>query len=296
MFARGVEGSRVTLQPRQLVQEMERITRETFPKTLDVVIDSCKQPWPIKGDATQLQQVLMNLCVNARDAMPDGGTLTLTVKNKKLEENEPRPHPKAHAGRYTVLSVSDTGTGIPPELVDKIFDPFFTTKPMGHGTGLGLPTVVSIVESHGGFMTLESELGKGTTFDVHFPAAAVERRETPTPGESVVLPRGNGELVLVVDDEPAIRKITQVILTKSGYQACLAADGREAIELFKRHHEAIQIVITDLIMPKLDGPATIRALREIKPDIKTITITGFGEESKLNEAKEAASSQVSVTR
>jgi PAS domain S-box-containing protein len=287
MFARGVEGLRIIQQPKHLVQEMERIARETFPKSIEIVTDICKQPWPIVGDTTQLHQVLMNLCVNARDAMPDGGTLTLGVSSVRLDEHALRTHPKAHPGPYTVLSVADTGTGIPPGLMDKIFDPFFTTKPLGEGTGLGLPSVMGIAESHGGFVVVESEINQGAVFRVYLPAAPIEKKDASAKAEDVVLPKGNGELILVVDDEPAIRKITQVILTKSGFQTLLAVDGREAVELFKQHKSAIKIVITDLMMPKMDGPATIRALRKIRPGIKTITITGLGEETRVAEAKAA---------
>jgi PAS domain S-box-containing protein len=287
-FARGVEGQRLTLQPKHLVQEMERIIRETFPKSIEVAISFCKQPWMIRGDATQMQQVLMNLCVNARDAMPDGGTLTLSVDKAELNGEALSIHPKAQCGRYAVISVADTGTGIAPELMDKIFDPFFTTKPLGYGTGLGLPTVLGIVENHGGFVVVESQPGKGTVFKVYLPAAQLEKPSKAAPQE-VAVPKGKGELVLVVDDEPSIRKITYVILTKNGYEAFLAADGREALELFKQHQDAIKLVVTDLMMPKLDGPSTIRALHEIRPDIKTITITGLGEENRIGEAKAAGS-------
>ena len=288
MFARGVEGSRVTLHPKNLVQEMERIARETFPKSIEIITNVCKHPWLIKGDATQLQQVLMNLCVNARDAMPDGGTLTLSVDKAQLGD-APRLHPKAHAGPYLVLSVADTGTGVPPGLMDKIFDPFFTTKPMGHGTGLGLPTVLGIVENHGGFILVESQMGKGTVFRAYLPAVPAEKHNEPAHMGDNPLPKGNGELILVIDDEPAIRKLTYVILTKNGYDAFLASDGREGVELFEKNQDAIKVVVTDLMMPKLDGPATIRALRKIRPEIRTITITGLGEESKMGEAKAAGS-------
>lgn len=291
MFARGVEGARLVLQPKHLLQEMERIARETFPKSIEITIQYCKQPWLVLGDATQIQQVLMNLCVNARDAMPEGGVLKLGIDKAELDAESSRIHPKAHPGPYVVLSVADTGTGILPELIDRIFDPFFTTKPIGQGTGLGLPTVLGIAESHGGFVLVESRTGKGTVFKVYLPAAKIDLNQVTARPEKVQLPKGNGELILVVDDEPAIRKITYVMLTKNGYEAFLAANGREAVELFKQHKDTIKLVITDLMMPKMDGPATIRALREIRPDIKTITITGLGEEKRLSEAKAAGSDE-----
>jgi two-component system, cell cycle sensor histidine kinase and response regulator CckA len=236
-----------------------------------------------------MQQVMMNLCVNARDAMPGGGSLTLGVNNVELDDSAARMHPRAHAGRYVRLCVQDTGTGIPPELIDKIFDPFFTTKPVGHGTGLGLPTVLGIAESHGGFVLVDTAVGKGTSFKVYIPAAELDRNVGVAAAGGAAAPRGRGEIVLVVDDEPGIRRITYVILTKNGYEAFLAADGQEAVELFRQHRDGIKLVITDLMMPKLDGPSTIRAIRAIDPGIKTITISGLGEENRLSEAKAAGS-------
>lgn len=289
MFARGVEGSKVPLQPKLLVEEMERIARETFPRAIEIKTQICRKPWWIQGDATQMQQVLMNLCVNARDAMPSGGVLTLAVGNVELDGDAARMHPRARAGRYVRISVEDTGTGIPPELIDKIFDPFFTTKPLGHGTGLGLPTVLGIAENHGGFVLVDSRVGSGTVFKVYLPAAELDRNAGVAAPGGVTPPRGNGEIVLVVDDEPGIRRITYVILTKNGYEAFLAADGQEAVELFRQHRDGIKLVITDLMMPKLDGPSTIRAIRQMDPGIRTITISGLGEESRLREAKAAGS-------
>jgi two-component system cell cycle sensor histidine kinase/response regulator CckA len=289
LFARGVEGSRVVLHPKQLLEEMDRIARETFPKSIEIVARSCKQPLLFEGDATQMQQVLMNLCVNARDAMPDGGTLSLSLENVQLAADGVRVHPRAHAGDYVLFTVSDTGTGIAPELLDKIFDPFFTTKPIGHGTGLGLPTVLGIVENHGGFVLVESRVGRGTVFRVYLPAARLTQRRAAAEEGASAAPQGRGERILVVDDEAAIRKITYLMLTRNGYDAFLAADGREAVELFRQHQDAIKLVVTDLMMPKMNGPATIRALREIRPDVRTITITGMGEENKLGLARAAGS-------
>ncbi|GIX50081.1 MAG: hypothetical protein KatS3mg132_275 [Limisphaera sp.] len=174
-FARGVEGTRVLVQLKHLVREVERIATETFPRSIRVQVRMVRQPWLVRGDPTQLQQVLMNLCVNARDAMPQGGVLTLRLENQTLGEDAGRVHVKAKAGPYTVVSVQDTGVGIAPELLDKIFDPFFTTKPVGQGTGLGLATVLGIVESHGGFVTVESEVGRGSTFSVYLPGLPQEK-------------------------------------------------------------------------------------------------------------------------
>jgi PAS domain S-box-containing protein len=292
MFARGVEGLRVLLQPKHLLEEMERIGRETFPRSLHIQTQICKQPWLITGDSTQLQQVLMNLWVNARDAMPQGGTLTARVENVTVGPEELQSHPKAKPGPYVAISVTDTGTGIAPDLMDKIFDPFFTTKPIGQGTGLGLPTVLGIVESHGGFLHVESELGKGTVFKVYLPAVPAEKERAPNETESSSLPRGNGEIVLVVDDEPAIRDIASHILASHGYRPLTACEGNEALALFEQNRDRVKAIVSDLMMPRMDGPTTIRSLRKIKPDIKTVMITGLGEEGRVAEAKAAGSDLV----
>jgi PAS domain S-box-containing protein len=286
-FARGVEGARVLLQLKHLVREVERIVTETFPRSIRVQVRMERQPWLVQGDPTQLQQVLMNLCVNARDAMPEGGVLTLRLENVRLDEVGARVHVKARPGPYTVMSVQDTGVGIPPELLDKIFDPFFTTKPVGQGTGLGLATVLGIVESHGGFVTVESEVGRGSTFAVYLPALPQAQagdtglRERPTPG------RGKGQRVLVVDDEPAVRQITAAILRNHGYEPLLAADGQEALAVWEKHRSEIRAVVTDLMMPRMDGPTFLRALRRVAPDLPAISITGLGEESRVSEARAA---------
>ena len=292
MFARGAEGTRVLLQPRHLVTEIERIARETFPRSIHTQTRVCKKPPLFTGDSTQMQQVLLNLCVNARDAMPEGGTLTLGIERVQLEGEAVRINPKAKPGTYVVFSVGDTGTGIPPELMDKIFDPFFTTKPLGHGTGLGLPTVLGIVHGHHGFIHVESKPGAGTTFQVYLPADVTGKESPSSDTASLRLPRGNGELVLVVDDEPAIGQIASVILRGNGYRTLVAADGHEALELFRKNNGAIKIVVSDFMMPRLDGPATIREMRRIQPDIQTIIITGLGEDSRIAEAKAAGTNTV----
>ena len=292
MFARGAEGTRVVLQPKHLVTEIERITRETFPRSIRTETRFCKNPPLFNGDSTQIQQVLLNLCVNARDAMSDGGTLTIEVSRTQIEGEAVRINPKAKPGPYVVFSVTDTGSGIPPELLDKIFDPFFTTKPLGHGTGLGLPTVLGIINGHHGFVHVESKPGAGTTFQVYLPAETT-LKAGPTSDTSIVrLPRGNGELVLVVDDEPAIGEMAGVVLRGNGYRTLVATDGQEALALFRENNGAIKVVVSDFMMPRLDGPATIREMRRIQPDIQTIIITGLGEDGRIAEAKAAGTNTV----
>ncbi len=287
MFARGVEGERLLLNPKHLIVEMERIARETFSRSIQIQTILPKEPCILLGDATQIQQVLMNLCLNARDAMPRGGMLTIRLEKVVLDEAGARIHLNAKPGAYVVISVADTGTGIPPELMDKIFDPFFTTKPVGQGTGLGLATTLGIAEKHGGFIHVESEPEKGTTFHVYFPAAAAEEEDTAKGWGQAVLIQGNGELILVVDDEPAVRRLAETVLSRNGYRTLLAADGREALSMYEKNRNEIKLIISDLMMPQMDGPSLIRELREKKSDVKTIIITGLGEENRIGEARAA---------
>jgi PAS domain S-box-containing protein len=292
MFARGVEGERITLNPKHLIQEMQRIARETFPRSIEIQTSISKKPCVVRGDATQIQQVIMNLCVNARDAMPLGGTLTISLDRRELDEAAAGIHPKAKAGAYVVVSVNDTGTGIPPELVDKIFDPFFTTKPIGQGTGLGLPTVMGIAENHGGFVHVETKLGVGTTFSVFIPAAPGDTETGAQNSRAAEMAKGNGELILVVDDEPAVRKLASAILTRNGYRTVTAAEGREGREVFEQQKADVQLVISDLMMPTVDGPTMLRELRLLQPNIKSIIITGLGEENRITEARAAGADVV----
>lgn len=286
-FARGVEGTRVLLQLKHLVREVERIIMETFPRSIQVQVRMARQPWLVRADPTQLQQVLLNLCVNARDAMPQGGTLTLRLENRTIEAAPERVHPKAKTGPYVVLSVQDTGVGIPAELLDKIFDPFFTTKPVGQGTGLGLATVLGIVEAHGGFVLVESQVGQGSTFSVYLPALPHEQGGDTSLGSKPAARRGQGQKILVVDDEPAVRQITAALLRTHGYEPVLAADGQEALSILEERRGQIQAVITDLMMPRMDGPALLRALARVAPGLPAISITGLGEEGRVAEAKAA---------
>lgn len=291
-FARGVEGERVLINPKHLIFEVHRIARETFPRSIEIQTAMPKEPCILLGDATQIQQVLMNLCLNARDAMPEGGTLTIRLEKIPLDEASARIHLKAKPGTYIVISISDTGTGIPPELIDKIFDPFFTTKPLGQGTGLGLPTVLGIAESHGGFVHVESQLNNGATFQVFLPAAPADKEAAANQAHQFAFEKGNGELILVVDDEPAVRRLAETVLSRNGYRAMLAVEGREGLEYFEQHRDEIKLVISDLMMPHMDGLALVRALREKRSNVKTIIITGLGEENRMSEAKAAGADAV----
>jgi signal transduction histidine kinase/ActR/RegA family two-component response regulator len=273
-FARGMEAERHPLRVSPLVDETLRIVGETFPRNIAVHARVDADTWALEGDPTQLQQVLLNLCVNARDAMPDGGQLTVRAENAELDAEAAARTLDARAGRYVRLVVEDTGTGIAAALVDKIFDPFFTTKPPGQGTGLGLSTTLAIVKGHGGFLRLHSEPGQGTQVEVFLPAtadpAAVVALE---PG--IEAPRGRGETVLVVDDEAAIRATTRDLLEAHGYRVLEAENGAAAISTYAAHQAEVAVVITDLMMPVMDGPATIQVLHRLAPRVPVIAVSGM---------------------
>ena len=289
-FARGVEGERVALQPKHLVKEIVKILRETLPKSIEINFHLPEDLWIISADATQMHQVLMNLCVNARDAMPEGGSISIKAENVFVDENYARMHIEAKPGRFVVINVSDTGPGMTQEIQSRIFEPFFTTKEMTKGTGLGLSTALTIVKSHGGFINVYSELHKGSQFAVYLPALA-----TPGSVDSAAaqtdLPVGQGELVLVVDDEESIREITRGTLETFGYTVLTANDGTEALALYADKKNQIAVVLTDMVMPFMDGPATIRALQRMNPKVKIIAASGLG---TAHHAGEGALEGVSV--
>ncbi|HEY9800764.1 MAG TPA: response regulator [Leptolyngbyaceae cyanobacterium] len=280
-FTRGLEGERTLLQLKHLIGEIQQVIKETFPKSIEVVAQIPQNLWTVSGDATQLHQVLMNLCVNARDAMPKGGSLTITAENLLIDENYAKMNLDAKVGPYVVVTVTDTGTGIQADVLDRIFEPFFTTKELGQGTGLGLSTVLGIIKSHGGFINVYTEEGKGSQFKVYLPAQDV--KESLEEAE-LKLPTGNGELILVVDDEDAIRDITKTSLEAHNYQAITASDGIEAIALYAEHRDTISLVLTDMVMPSMDGLTTIRTLQKINPDVKIIAVSGLATHDKINTA------------
>jgi PAS domain S-box-containing protein len=273
-FARGVEGRRIEIQPRHLIHDIDKITQETFPKNICIETSADSRLWAVTGDPTQLHQVLLNLCVNARDAMPQGGTLTITASNVVLDEHYAAMNIDAKPGPYVLLQVEDTGTGIAPDLIEKIFDPFFTTKAVGEGTGLGLSTTLAIVKSHGGFIRVYSEKNSGAQFRIHLPAIRSEST-TPLSVSHAELPRGLGETVLLIDDEAAIRNINRQILETFGYRVILAADGAEGVTLYADHQAEIAVVVIDMMMPVMDGPSAIRSLVKINPAVRIIAASGI---------------------
>lgn len=271
-FTQGLEGSRTNVQVRHLLSDVVQVARRTFPKSIDTHTNILPALWMVFADATQLHQVLMNLIVNARDAMPDGGTLSISAENLWIDENYARMHVDAKVGSYIKVSISDTGTGIPPEIMDRIFDPFFTTKELGKGTGLGLSTAMGIIKNHGGFVHVYSEVDKGSCFQVYLPSK--DGNEAITVADTA-LPHGNGELILVVDDEVSICEITKTTLESHNYRVLIASDSIEALALYAQQKDAISVVLIDLIMPGMNGSTTILTLQRMNPHVQIIAMSGL---------------------
>ena len=272
-FARGVEGDRARLEPDRIIDELIAIMVQTFPKNIDIQSEVPPKPWSVAGDATQLHQVLLNLCVNARDVLPPGGRLTVSAKNVDVDAQLVAMNPGAQLGPHVAFSVADTGAGMSAETMEKIFDPFFTTKEVGKGTGLGLATVLGIVKSHGGFLTVKSYLGVGTTFTVFIPAAK-EAEAATTQVESGPIVAGGGRRILLVDDEPAIREAVSCTLQASGYEVFTAEDGRDALALYHQRRDDIDLVLTDISMGQMDGVTLSRALKRLNPKVRIIVSSG----------------------
>ena len=284
-FARGVEGTRIAMQVLPIIREVESIAASTFPKNITIEADIATDLWLVTADPSQNNQVLLNLCVNARDAMPDGGRLDLVAKNVEIDAQYATMDHAAIPGRYVVIQVTDSGCGMPQLVIDRIFEPFFTTKELGMGTGLGLSTVLGIVRSHGGCVNVCSEPGKGSVFKVYLPALAREEGAPAVNPEVVAFSRGNGELILLVDDEDSILEVTRQTLEMFGYKVITAEDGAQAIGLYAMQRGEVAVVITDMMMPVMDGPALISALRRITPEVKIIAASGLS--SKVNAARAA---------
>ena len=273
-FARGLEGERISVQIRHIVKDLISVLQETLPKSISIKYDVATTPWLVAADPTQIHQVLMNVCLNARDAMPNGGTLRIGVGNLFVDENFARMNPEAEPGGYVQVTIEDTGTGMSDETVHRIFDPFFTSKPLGHGTGLGLSTALTIIKSHGGFITVYSELGRGTRFSISLPAMD-DQVEVQAPETISAYPRGNGEMILLVDDEENILQVTAATLELFGYRTMSATDGTKGLAEYTRRSAEIDVVVTDMSMPDMDGPSMIREMRKIDPKIKIIGMSGL---------------------
>lgn len=291
-FARGIEGRRVSVAVDQVIRDVERIVNDTFFKTITVHVRIAKDLPPIVGDPTQVHQVLLNLCLNARDAMPNGGTLTITAQPKVVDAQFASMDSEATLGGYVVLGVADTGAGMPADVLDRIFEPFFTTKAVGEGTGLGLSTSLAIVRGHGGFMRVRSEPGRGTAFTVYLPLQEGLEPPPQIACEDAPTPRGHNELVLVIDDEPSVRTVTRQTLEAFGYRVIVASDGTSGVAAYASHMADVALVITDMMMPGLDGAQTIVALRAITPDLRIIAATGLADDARVARALEAGAQQV----
>jgi two-component system cell cycle sensor histidine kinase/response regulator CckA len=273
-FARGMAGERITVQLKHIVKDLVAVLSETLPRSITLKYDIAPDLGTILADPTQVHQVLMNVCINARDAMPMGGTLRIRAANVVVDENYARMNIDSEPGNFVRLVVSDTGTGMTVDVLKRIFDPFFTTKEVGKGTGLGLATTMTIVKSHGGFINVYSEPSKGTRFSIYFPAIE-DPNVVATEEPEREMPEGRGELILVVDDEANIRDVTEATLTRFGYRVVTAGDGTDALAAYAMKRDEIKLVLTDMAMPYMDGASLIRALKKITPDIKVIAMSGM---------------------
>jgi len=276
LFARGREGEFERLDLAPILKDLEKMVRETFPKNIQVEKYLPADLWPIRGNPTQLHQVLLNLCVNARDAMPAGGKLSFVADNLTLTAADAAKVAGAQRGDFVSVLVSDTGTGMPPEILAQVFEPFFTTKAEGVGTGIGLATVRRILDAHQGFVRVESAPDEGTTFEICLPRAL---DTAPVASRSVQeIPRGNGELILVVDDERAIRDLVSDGLVAQGYRVLVAESGEEAVRLFQREPHAVRLLLTDHAMPGIGGAGVVDAIRRSAPGLPFVLASATADE------------------
>ena len=269
-FARGIGGEEKVVQVKHLIADIKQMATETFPKSIEIQTDVSPDLQTISADATQIHQILLNLAINARDAMTEGGLLNISATNIDIDRESVRDS-HAQAGSYIVISVSDTGMGISPENIERIFEPFFSTKKNDGGTGLGLATVMNIVQNHGGFIDTISKIGQGTQFSVFLPAVTVAKIDS---AESLTIPKGEGELILIVDDEATICEITKASLENYNYRAIVANNGIEAIATYVQHQAEIAVVLMNIAMPAMNGVMAIRTLQKIDPQIKIIVVSG----------------------
>ena len=278
-FARGVQGARIALNLRLVVNEVGSIATKTFPKNISFAIDIPRDLPLVVGDSTQMEQVLLNLYLNARDAMPNGGTIKVTGRQRFIDAESAASRPGVLPGLFVELAVIDAGGGMRPEIIDRVFEPFFTTKELGHGTGLGLSTSLGIVRSHGGFIEVFSKENTGSTFRVNLPA--VQPSEVPETGKSGAsnLRRGRGETLLVVDDEAEILKSAKRMLTANGYNVVTAINGAEALAYLSVNREKTALVITDLMMPVMGGEALIQEIRKVDAAMPIMTVSGLRTET-----------------
>jgi PAS domain S-box-containing protein len=270
--------SKLWLRPidlRLAVEEITALLRRIIDPRITIEVHHAAEPWFVQADLGQINQVLMNLCLNARDAMPEGGRLLLQTENVVLDDKQAQLQTgEARAGEFVRLGVADSGHGIPADVLPRIFEPFFTTKEIGKGTGLGLAMVFGIVQQHQGWITCASEPGRGACFDVYLARTSSQPAPSLAPAASAA-PAGGEETILIVDDEPLLRDLACRILQDRGFHVLLAADGLEAVEIYRQHKDAIDLVVLDLAMPRLSGRDTLRHLRDINPDVAVLYVTGY---------------------
>ena len=284
-FAGGVRGDRSPVRIAQIVHETRGLLEHTLPKSIQIESTVEMDCPTVIGDSTEISQILMNLCINARDAMPDGGRLAIEARSITLNGNSEKLHPDAKPGAYLLLAVTDTGLGMSNEVLDRIFDPFYTTKEIGKGTGLGLATVQGIAKSHGGFILVYSEVGHGSKFSVYLPA--FETIESDSISSTIIGPEaGHGKLVLLVDDEATICQMTSAALEAEGYRVITASNGADAISIFTKRHDDISVVLLDMMMPGLDGLETLDQLLKLQPQVKVIACSGLRTTRRENEVLE----------
>ena len=287
-FSRKVELKPIPLNLNRQIIQVEKILRRTIPKMIDIQIDLSNDLAKILADPTQMEQVLMNLAVNARDAISDKGTLSVSTRNINLDEEYCGIHAEAKPGEYVLLTVSDTGQGMDKRTIEHIFEPFYTTKELGRGTGLGLAVVYGIVKQHGGHIACYSEVGHGTSFYVYFPA--IDTQVEPNVETTEVMPAFGTEMVLLVDDEDFVRDLGKRILSKAGYKVLTAANGKEALDFYQKERAGISLVILDLIMPEMGGTECLRELKKINPHLNVLIASGLAADPSLIESRELGAS------
>ncbi|MEM9004557.1 MAG: response regulator [Cyanobacteria bacterium P01_F01_bin.86] len=279
-FARGIEGKRIALQVPHILREVRQIMAQTLPKSIEIILAVDADLWTVSGDLTQLHQVFMNLCVNARDAMPQGGSLWIQASNVQLNEAASQLFPEAHPGAYVRVTVIDTGKGMTPEIIARIFDPFFTTKAVGQGTGLGLSAVLGIVKSHGGFVDVQSQVNQGSQFAIYLPA---NQAEIATVAADLEILTGRQETILVVDDEVAVREVMKATLETYDYQVLTADNGHAAIALYREQKANIDLLLIDMMMPGMDGATMMPLMQYLNPEAKAIAMSGLSSPSDLEQ-------------
>jgi CheY-like chemotaxis protein len=265
----------VTLDINETIGELLRLLRRVIAENIRLDYIPGRDVQPIRADRGMIEQIIMNLCLNARDAMPSGGVLVLETANIAITDEYCRTHIWAKPGDYVLLSVTDTGCGMTKETLEHIFEPFFTTKEQGKGTGLGLSTVYGIVTQHGGMIQAYSEPGAGTRFRVYLPAAAGAVTATVRPPDTAA--ENGAETILLAEDDDAVRSLAQKVLQRAGYNVLVAHDGAEAIEMFEALKDEIDLAILDVIMPKVGGREAFEKIRTIRPDLPALFASGYSE-------------------